>query len=407
MPSAEHVTNGHDQDYGRYIVATGPYMYLGEDKVNFQAPPSQQRPPPGYQLGRSMVLVRNPNWDGSTDDLRKAYLDEISVTFGGSTSDLYNKVMAGDLDDVEDATNVPAGILRQYETDPSLKRLVYVHPSDTTVYTWMNTTVPPFDDVHVRKAVNWIVNKEAQRRIFGGPTFGQIATHVAPPSMSGALPASYDPYRTPGEAGSLAKAQAEMKLSKYDPKRDGKCDVSVCNNVFYVTDAAPPYPDLSQALNSDLGKIGISLDIKSFTLPVADQAYSTPAKRVAMGNRGAWTKDYSDMSTFFPALFASIGPAGGNVNWSMVSDPHVTDLSARCQAAVSQQRATCWDDLDRYLMQNVVPWVPWLWLNAVRVYSKNVATVPPPYTQFSASTAFDQIALTPEDIQRTKSEEQG
>ena len=35
--------------------------------------------------------------------------------------------------------------------------------------------------------------------------------------------AEYDPYATPNDAGDLAKAQAEMKQSKYDPGKTGKC----------------------------------------------------------------------------------------------------------------------------------------------------------------------------------------
>src|SRR4029077_18737654 len=64
---------GHDKDYGRFLVATGPYEFEGADKLDFSAPPASQSPVSGYTPGRSIVLVRNPGWYASTDDLRPAY----------------------------------------------------------------------------------------------------------------------------------------------------------------------------------------------------------------------------------------------------------------------------------------------------------------------------------------------
>jgi hypothetical protein len=91
----------------------------------------------------------------------------------------------------------------------------------------------------------------------------------------------------------------------------------------------------------------------------------------------------------------------------MVRDPKVSNDAVKCQKLLGHARTDCWDGMDRYLMENVVPWVPWLWQNAVRVYSTNVAVRPPPYTQFSASTAFDAISLTPAAVAKTKPQELG
>ena len=47
--------------YGtKYIVATGPYMIKSDPKTGtFENI--------GYQTGKSLTLVRNPNWKASTD----------------------------------------------------------------------------------------------------------------------------------------------------------------------------------------------------------------------------------------------------------------------------------------------------------------------------------------------------
>ena len=78
-------------------------------------------PVAGYEPGKSIQLVRNPNYDPATDGLRPAYPDGFNVSIGGDNNDLYNQVLAGELDMVMDGI-VPPQVLRQYSTDPNLRR---------------------------------------------------------------------------------------------------------------------------------------------------------------------------------------------------------------------------------------------------------------------------------------------
>ncbi len=63
--------------YNSHVVATGPYMVKNDAQGNTV----------GYQTGRSIDLVRNPNWDKSTD-YRPAYLDEIQMTTNESDASI-------------------------------------------------------------------------------------------------------------------------------------------------------------------------------------------------------------------------------------------------------------------------------------------------------------------------------
>ena len=49
----------------------------------------------------------------------------------------------------------------------------------------MNTTVPPFDNLDVRKAVNAGFDRNALRLARGGQLIGDIATHYLPPTIAG------------------------------------------------------------------------------------------------------------------------------------------------------------------------------------------------------------------------------
>ena len=116
--------------------------------------PTDQEPVAGYIPGRSIVMVRNPSWDADTDDLRPAYADSIEITIGGEVADLYNKVETGDLDYVMDPPEADA--LKEYSTNPSCRTGCTCPASGHVVYTSMNLGVPPFDDVYVRKAMNFV-----------------------------------------------------------------------------------------------------------------------------------------------------------------------------------------------------------------------------------------------------------
>ena len=67
---------GHDKNYGRFLVASGPYMFEGSEAMDFSVPAKDQTEVAGYVPGRSIVLVRNPSWSAETDDLRAAYPDQ-------------------------------------------------------------------------------------------------------------------------------------------------------------------------------------------------------------------------------------------------------------------------------------------------------------------------------------------
>ena len=396
VPAAENATKGHEQDWGRFMPASGCYQWEGIENVSYTG---KSKPASGYQPNRSMTLVRNPNWDPATDDVRKCYIDRYEVKIGGESSDIYNKIQAGRVDWLEDQPS-DAQSLQTFKNDPNLQDQVGdLNYSDSTYWIYMNTTLAPFDDVHVRKAVNWIVNKDALLRIRGGPDFGQVATHIVPPSMSGALPATYDPYATPGHRGDLNKAMAEMKQSKYDTDQDGKCDAAQCNNVFHVTDSADPYPDLTASFSADLAKIGIELKTRGLDRGTMYNFYGAPARKVAIGSGGGWGKDYPDALTFIEPIFygPNIQPTG-NVNYSQVDDPTLNTMIDKCKGLSGTERAGCWAQADRYIMENIAPFVPWRWGAHRYIWSDRIATGSFKENQFASEPAWDQIALTQQAI---------
>ena len=394
--------------YGRYVIASGPYMIEGSDDMDVSSCKTIE-PVSGFNPNEKLVLVRNPDYDPATDspDAREALPDGFEFTLNSNVKDIYDKVANNELED--ELAKPPAQVLRKYYTDSTLKPLLKQNSSDSTWYVSFVLTEPPFDDVHVRRAVNFVMDKEGIQRAWGGPVAGDIATHVMPPSITGGHPTAdeYDPYASDGSTGDVAAANAEMKLSRYDTNKDGLCDASVCENVLHFTRNTSPWTNMEPVEESSLAKIGITLqerELDDFYTPWTNVSKSSP---IASG--GGWGKDYADPSTFEGTLFHSTSISRtGNTNTSLVGlTPEiaqqidapgnlagVSSVDAdieRCSKLLGDERVDCWVDLDEKLTEDVVPWVPFMWPFTNNVISETVTRWD--FDQFSAATAYAHVAV--------------
>ena len=199
-------------------------MIEGADKVDASLVRTL-KPMQGFDGRLDLTLVRNPDYDPKTDSpaARQNLPDEFVFTIDPNVNDIVDRVAAGELEDENGAE--PAAADARAVRDATRRSAKYLHlnSGDLVDYLTMNLTQPPFDDVHVRRAMNWIIDKAALRQVWGGPLIGKIAGHIVPDSIFDNQLAEYDPYATPGDHGSLAKAKAAMKGSKYDTDRDGTC----------------------------------------------------------------------------------------------------------------------------------------------------------------------------------------
>jgi peptide/nickel transport system substrate-binding protein len=86
---------GKPGNYGRDVVSSGPYMIQGASQVS-AASCSGLKPMSGYDGadGTHIILVRNPNYDQTTDQYRKNYPDRFTFTVDSNADDIYNKVAA-------------------------------------------------------------------------------------------------------------------------------------------------------------------------------------------------------------------------------------------------------------------------------------------------------------------------
>jgi peptide/nickel transport system substrate-binding protein len=415
---------GHGAGYGRFLVASGPYMIAGSERLDFSLPANRQKPVSGYVWrraasgfvhGRSLTLVRNPSWDPRSDSLRKDYLDRIELTFGGTPAGAAAAVDKGALDLVFDAS-APVDQVHRYLADPSLKRRVFVYPSVWLYVIPMNLALPPFDDVHVRRAVNWAIDKAAlvrlansKRFLFFGPLYGTVATHIGVDSVEHDLLQNYDPFATPAHRGDLQAARRELARSRYDRNHDGICDAPACKNVLALTYRDGALPAMAALVRDDLKRIGIDLRIRVIPGLTDLAANARPRDKVALVIGALAAPDYPNGSTLFLPNFGSelsFGHLGvGNLSllgstpeqlrrwgYAVKSVPSVDGRINKCLPLFGLAQVECWATLDQYLMEKVVPWAPYLLVRFAYTVSARVRNFT--WDDFSTGiAALDQIAL--------------
>jgi peptide/nickel transport system substrate-binding protein len=400
-------------EYGRYVISSGPYMIEGSDDLDASSCDTLE-PISGFDPNKRLSFVRNPSYDPATDDpeVRENFVDGVEVSINTNVDDIFNKIQAGE---AEGSINTPTPkIVKEYVTDESLKDQIVVNPGDRTWYLTMNLTQPPFDDIHLRKAVNLALDRDALLRAWGGSTAGDIATHIVPPTMTDGHPTAeeYDPYGF-GDTdfqGDVDAAKEEMKQSQYDSDGDGVCDAPECSGILMINRNVTPWKEMEPIVVDSLGSIGLEVEPRELESSAAYTTIQTVSKNVPLALNAGWGKDYADPSTFMVLFDSRSVIPEGNVNYSLIgltpeqaSDkdlgitgtttgiPSVDADIDQCNKLTGDERQQCWIDLDAKLMEEVVPWAPYLWAKNIDIISPTVTKFE--FDQFSGEAAYAHVAV--------------
>lgn len=416
----EEVAGCHTKagEYGRYLIATGPYMIQGQDQLHISSCETLE-PLSGYDPDKFMILVRNPSYDESTDspEIRSANVDAVTIIIDTNTNDIFDKIRAGKLDGSW-VTNPPNPILSQYLTNADLAGNVHANPNDTIHYITMNMIVPPFDDIHVRRAVNYVVDKAAVLKAWGGEFRGAIAMTVEPVDLLPEL-TDYDPYPTPNHEGDVNAAMEEIRQSDYDSDTDGRCDPDVCNDVVMVSGDFPPWTEINPIIVENLSDIGINLKLVEVDTGTAYTTIGTTENLIPIAANAGWRMDYADPYGFeWPIFSSEFIACQGSVNYAnlgMTEDqandcgdnvlaawraatnsgreplPSVDEKMYECNVLSGDERTICWVELDQFLMEEAVPWVPYLAGKQVTIVADTVTQFE--FDQFSGYVSFAHLAV--------------
>ena len=391
-------------EYGQFVVSSAGYMIAGSEEQDATSCDSLS-PLSGFDPNARLEIVRNPDYDPSTDrlDARQNLPDSFVWEVNSNTDDIFAKIEKGELEGEVAVASGP--VLKNYVDSGSDRLKIYA--GDRTWYITLNLTQPPFDDVNVRRALNLVMNKAGLLRVWGGETQGEIATHIVPNSMLNETLRDYDPYPSDGFQGDVEAAKAAMAASKYDTDGDGLCDAPECSGVFHLAGTRDIDTGMVAVIEESAAKIGIVFETRQL-----DDAYTplqTVSNNTPISSRPGWGKDYADASTYAVLFDSRITSPEGNINYSLVGltpeqagalgasgtvdgIPNVDSAIDACnQTPLGPDRIACWGELDQTLMEEVVPWVPYIDANNVDIVGPSVAQYE--YDQFSGAPGYAHWAV--------------
>jgi ABC-type transport system substrate-binding protein len=307
-----------------------------------------------YVAEKSIELVRNPAWKKSTDPLRAAHVDTISIVQGSDEGPVQQQLQAGTTDMSWD-TYVPTAQI------PSLKaakdpRLALVDNGAINPYISINLQSPnaggALKKLLVRQAINYATNKKAVVQVLGGPDVYTPTGQVLTPTLLGYK--KFDPYATPESAGDPAKAKQMLAAAGYPNGLD----------LTFIYRNKGKAPAIAATMQAELKKAGIRLKLKVVPNPdFYTQHLSKPAATKAgdwdLAAPG-WNPDWQGNAarSFLVPLLDGRQYGEGSTNYNDYNSPVVNALIDKALAEKDLAKvADLWHQADVKVMADA-PWVP-------------------------------------------------
>lgn len=302
--------------------ATGPYVITGSEP------------------GTGWSYERNPAWRSNNEQLLpqlpSGHVDKIEVKVIRNAATQIKDVASGRFDWMQNPP--PSGWLDVLYEQYGGSR-VRVEPTLSTYYFWMNMTKPPFNDVRVRRAVNYAVDPRALQFIYGGQLFP--TKQILPPGMPGYRKFTLYPYN-------LRKARRLIAEAHPSDRR-----------ITVWTDNESPNKEAGQYYAGILHQLGFRVRLKV----VSAYNYFTVIGNRKTPNLDAgwsdWFEDFPHPDDFFrPMLLGSSILQTNNGNFAQIDVPSLNEKIeklGRQPLGPAQERA--YAALDRSYMK-LAPWTP-------------------------------------------------
>ncbi|MFI6503529.1 ABC transporter substrate-binding protein [Nonomuraea typhae] len=337
--------------YREHVISSGPYMFEKNE------------------IGKGFTLVRNPNWSEAVDPNRPALPDRYEVSTNVNADDMDNRVISGDLHVAIEGTGVQPAALSKVLPDPALKARADNITIQRLWYTSINPTVKPFDNKDCRIAVQYAMDKTGYVAAYGGPTGGEIATNLLPPTIPGAQ--KIDLYPSPEGKGDIAKAKEHLTKCGQPNGFD--------TSVSYRAER-PKEKATAEAIKDSLARAGINVTIKPYPLKDYFSSFAGKPSFVVKEGLGlvinGWGSDWPDGYGFLQQITDSrvIREGGGSSNTSVrIPDVDAMLDKARIEPDAAKREAM-WPEIDKRVMEESVI-MPGIWAKSLLVRGKGVTNV--------------------------------
>lgn len=319
-------TEAAGQDFGLHPVGTGPFK-LKEWKYNDQ-----------------IVLEAFPDYFRG-----KAPLDQLVVKIVPDPETQRMLFETGKLD-VFDLDNARSQI-PYFRDNPKWKDHIVSGPRVGTYYYALNQAIPPLDNVKVRQAIQYAINRELLLEKLYYNT-GVPAKGVLAPGLAG-----YNPD-LPGFPYDPEKAKQLLKEAGYENGFELE--------IWQISDR-PSTLKMNEAVQAMLGEIGIKVTIKQ-----VDSAtwFGVRKEGKLPMYLSDWSADFNDPDNFLYTFFGADNAKHRSFNYERAE---VKDALEKCRVITDQnERFRLYQEVEKMAVYEDAAWVPLFHLNHLFVVQPRV-----------------------------------
>lgn len=295
------------------------------------------------EAGTKLVLAKNPSYWGGAPKI-----DQVIVRPIREPSAMLSALEAGE---IQIAVGLTPDLVDRVKSNPNLD--IRVADKSGTECIMLNLQDKPLDDVRVRRALNYAIDRETFTR--------DILKGLAAPAKGVFSPSS--PAYNPKLAG-----------YSYDPERakallrEAGVDKGFSFNV--VTIAASNRGAMAEYIKNALAKIGVTMNIQILDSVAFSAAANKDGTKPGIGGYllGPTTDPMFNVSRFVNSAF---GPPNGG-NWNFYKNPEVDRLIAQVAAASSRdERIAIYQKIEGLIVDDA-PWLFILHAFEARAYNKKL-----------------------------------
>ncbi len=272
-------------------------------------------PPPGVgpykitevQGSRSWKLVRNENFT-ALPNIPDGKADEIDVTAVKNVRRQVSDVLSGATDFMFDPPSSDLMARVKNEASDRFKPEI----TNSVYYYFLNVRQKPFDNIKVRQAVAYAIDKRALQRFFGGllaPT-----CNFLPPGMQGYKKIDPCPYGDPTQAPNLEKAKQLIQESG-----------AAGTKVTVWGDDEPEPKNVTEYLADVLNQIGLKATPRIVEASTYFQTIGNQDSKAQIGFTD-WFQDFPHPADFLFLVNGKTIQDTNNQNFGNIDDPEINKL---------------------------------------------------------------------------------
>ncbi len=314
------------EQYGRNPVGTGPWKFVE------------------WQAANQIVAERNPdyNWSPTFAHEGPTYIEKLVFRFLPEAQTLVTAFETGEVDQIE----IPQPDIQRIIDTGEYETIEFFRPGASFIE--FNVTKAPFDDLHVRKAMNYAVEREPLLET-GLEGYGKVLYGPLPESIWGYWPGIVDyAYKHDPD-----KAMEEFALAGWELD-DGKLMKDGEQFAFTIVHSGnEPANKATLVLQSQLKEIGIDMKIQSFE-------FTTLLADLKAGNYQVSVIGYAYASPDIVQLWFHSDNIGSGLTLSQYGNPDLDEMIDASRKEIDEDaRLVIYENIQKHIVDNAL-WIP-LW----------------------------------------------